>query len=250
MKIYDKIGQTYTSERLPDSRIEDKIHNKLLGIDSVLNIGAGTGSYEPKEKFVIGVDPSFSMLKNRSPSAASCALGGAEALPFKNSTFEGAMAVLTIHHWSDWRVGIQEALRICRCRLVILTWDPDHAGFWLTQDYLKEIRALDSAKFPTMASLRSVHGNISIEPVLIPWDCKDGFMGAYWRRPDAYLDESKRKSISSLALNSCAAGLERLKTELSNGEWERKYGFLRSKTELDIGYRLVVLEKGNKRYKW
>lgn len=244
MKIYDKIGQTYKTERWPDLRIEEKIQHKLFGIKSVLNIGAGTGSYEPKDKFVVGLDPSVFMLRNRSSGAAPCVLGGAEALPFKSSAFDGAMAVLTIHHWSDWKKGIQEALRICRCRLVIMTWDPGHAGFWLTQDYLREISSVDSAKFPSMVGLQSTHGNISIEPILVPWDCKDGFMGAYWRRPEAYLDESKRKSISTLALNSSTAGLERLKQDLSNGEWERKYGYLRSKPELDIGYRLVVLEKG------
>lgn len=243
MKIYDKIGETYNRERWPDPRIEEKIHRKLLGIRSVLNIGAGTGSYEPKDKIVIGLDPSMVMLKSRLPGAAPCVMGGAEALPFKTSAFECSMVILTMHHWSDWKKGIQEALRICKYRLVIVTWDPGHAGFWLTQDYLREIKKVDSAKFPKMEDLRAALGNISIEPVLIPGDCKDGFMGAYWQRPEAYLDESKRKSISSLALNSSVPGLEKLRRDISSGEWEKKYGYLRNESELDIGYRLIVFDK-------
>lgn len=229
--------------RRPDPRIEGRIHQKLSGLRTILNIGAGTGSYEPKDSFVIGLDPSIVMLQGRPPGAAPCAIGYAESLPFRTSAFDGAMAILTMHHWSAWEKGILETLRVCRHRVVILTWDPDHGGFWLTRDYLKEVGGLDSSRFPSMDDLRKALGDVSIEPLPIPWDCSDGFMGAYWRRPEAYLVESNRKSISSLAMNSSAAGLERLREDLENGEWERKHGFLRKETEMDLGYRLVVLEK-------
>lgn len=243
MKTYDKIGLTYKSWRRPDPRIAERISGKFSEINTVLNIGAGTGSYEPAKNSVISLDPSAVMLRSRPPGSAPCVMGNAEALPFRTAAFDGVMAIMTIHHWPDWKTGLREALRVCRRRIVIVTWDPGHGGFWLTKDYLKEIGASDSAKFPSMEELRDVLGDFSIEPILIPWDCTDGFLGAYWRRPEAYLDESKRKSISSLALSSNAEGLVRLGRDLSNGVWENKYGRLRNKTELDIGYRLVLADK-------
>jgi SAM-dependent methyltransferase len=243
MKTYDKIGNTYVVERCPDPRIEEKIHQKISRARSVLNIGAGTGSYEPKDKAVVSLDPSILMLRKRPPGSAPCVLGEAEKLPFKNSTFDCAMALLTIHHWSDWKNGISEALRVSRSHVVILTWDPNHEGFWLTQDYLQDIAKADSEKFPSMAALESMFRDILVESIMIPSDCTDGFMGAYWQRPDAYLDHSKRASISSLALNPNFAGLEKLRREISSGEWEKKYGHLRNQSELDVGYRLLVIGK-------
>lgn len=185
------------------------------------------------------------MIRQRAPDAAPAVRAVASALPFRDASFDAALAILTIHHWSDREKGLGELARAARRRVVILThtWDAAAPGFWLTEDYFPEIVALDRPIFPTLDELHRVLGRLTVFDVAIPRDCSDGFLGAYWARPEAYLDAGVRGAISGFAkLADPAPGLARLRADLASGVWERRYGALRTQEQLDLGYRLVVAE--------
>src|SRR5690349_14249046 len=192
-QLYDTIGATYTVTRRTEPRIAARIWAALGDAQSVLNVGAGTGSYEPTDRDVTAVEPSALMRAQRPAGAAPCVAATAENLPFEDQSFDAAMAVSTIHHWPDPIAGLREMQRVAR-RVVVLTHDTSYAGwlgrFWLTRDYLPEVANLIVGR----SSLTSLAGAIGgrTEPVLIPWDCVDGFFEAHWRRPEAYLDENVR----------------------------------------------------------
>jgi GNAT superfamily N-acetyltransferase len=237
---YDTIGRGYGRYRIPDPRIAARIADALGEAETVLNVGAGTGSYEPTDRRVVAVEPSATMIAQRPAGAAPVVQARAEALPFPDGAFDAAMAVLTVHHWSDWRRGIAELTRVARS-VVILTWDPAHEGFWLTRDYFPDFIALDRAIFPPLDALASALGGADAQPVLVPGDCADGFLGAYWRRPHAYLDAGARGAISSFArIDDGDPRIRRLAGDLDSGRWHDRYGHLLSEDTLDVGYRLVV----------
>ena len=241
MPTYDAIGRCYSMRRQPDPRLAAHIEAAIGRDATVLNVGAGTGSYEPVRGGVVAVEPSTVMLAQRPPSAAPAVRAIAEALPFRDRSVDVALAILTVHHWTDQRRGLAECARVARDRVVILTWDPEAEGFWLVRDYFPEILAIDRQIFPSIASLRTVFGQIEVQPVAIPGDCVDGFLGAYWQRPEAYLDDGVRAGISTFnRLTSVDSQLERLQRDLASGEWERRNGELRDRTDLDVGYRLVI----------
>lgn len=243
--LYDRIGTTYSEHRRPDPRIAARIRAALGPARTVLNVGAGTGSYEPRDRSVVAVEPSAEMIRQRPPTAAPAVRASAEALPFRERAFDAALAVLTIHHWPDWRAGLRRMQRIARERVVLLTWDPAHPGFWLVQEYFPEILAADLRIFPSLAGLREVLGPLEVHPVPVPADCEDGFLGAYWRRPERYLDAGVRSAISTFAaLPEPDTGLARLRRDLADGSWERRHGSLRAAAELDVGYRLVRASGG------
>jgi hypothetical protein len=150
------------------------------------------------------------------------------------------LAVLTIHHWSDWRQGLRELRRVSRNRIVLLTWDPQSEAFWLVRDYFPHLLEADRHRFPSMSELSECLGKIETVTVPIPHDCTDGFLGAYWRRPTAYLDPDVRSAISSLAFAASANALARLAHDLTTGTWQSKYGQLLDRNEADLGYRLVI----------
>ena len=184
------------------------------------------------------------MLSQRRPSAAPAVRAVAEALPFQDQAFDVVLAILTVHHWNDQRRGLEECARVARDRVVILTWDPDAEGFWLVRDYFPEILAIDRRIFPPMELLSAVFGPIDVQPLPIPGDCVDGFLGAYWLRPEAYLDEEIRSGISTFGrLTSTDPQLERLERDLTSGNWERRNAELRHRADLDVGYRLVIVER-------
>jgi SAM-dependent methyltransferase len=184
------------------------------------------------------------MLSQRPPSAAPAVRAVAEALPFQDQAFDIVLAILTVHHWNDQRRGLEECARVAKDRVVILTWDPDAEGFWLVRDYFPEILAIDRRIFPSMGLLRGVFGRIDVQPLAIPCDCADGFLGAYWQRPEAYLDEEVRAGISAFSrLANIGPQLERLKRDLESGNWERRNAELRHRADLDVGYRLVTAER-------
>jgi SAM-dependent methyltransferase len=241
--MYDAIGRSYSTRRQPDPRLAAPLH-ALIGHDSsVLNVGAGTGSYEPARDGVVAVEPSSVMLGQRPASAAPAVRAVAEALPFHDRAFDVVLAILTVHHWDDQSRGLEECARIARDRVVILTWDPDAEGFWLVRDYFPEILAIDRQIFPSMELLGAVLGPIEAHPLPIPCDCVDGFLGAYWQRPEAYLDEEVRAGISTFSrLESIHPQLERLERDLASGAWERRNADLRHRADLDLGYRLVTAE--------
>jgi SAM-dependent methyltransferase len=239
--LYDRIGTGYAAYRRPDPRIAKRIVAALGDARSVVNVGAGTGSYEPADRAVVAVEPSAEMVRQRAGTAAPAVRGGAERLPLRDRSVDAALAVLTIHHWTDWRRGLAEMRRVARDRVVILTWEPAHHGFWLVQEYFPEIVAMDRETFPTFAEMERVLGPIDVRPVPVPADCSDGFLGAYWRRPATYLDAGARGAISAFAkLQGADATLARLRADLADGSWERRHGHLLELPELDIGYRLIV----------
>jgi SAM-dependent methyltransferase len=236
---YDRIGVNYAALRRPDPRIAAAIDEALGDARTVLNVGAGTGSYEPAGRQVTAVEPSLEMIRKRPPGAAPAVQASAEALPFADDAFDAAMAILTLHHWRDKAAGLAEMRRVTRGRVVLLTFDPGSRP-WLT-DYLPELAALDEAQMPAMADYARWLGPVRIVPVPIPHDCSDGFLYAWWRRPEAYLDPHIRSGSSSFwALGDVEAGLRRLKRDLETGEWQRRYADLVALDAWDAGYRLVV----------
>jgi SAM-dependent methyltransferase len=240
---YHHVGPDYAKVRLPDPRIEASILSALGSSATVLNIGAGTGSYEPPGRFVVAVEPSSSMARKRARTAGPVVRATAEDLPFRDRQFDATLAILTLHHWRSVERGCSEALRVARSRMVILTWDPQGPGFWLTRDYFPEILAVDRASFPKLGDLASILGPTEVRILPIPHDCTDGFLGAYWRRPRAYLDEEVRKGISAFSrVKRSGAGVRQLERDLRTGDWDRRYADLLANDALDIGYRIVVTE--------
>jgi len=185
------------------------------------------------------------MLRQRRPGAAPAVQASATDLPFRDATFGAALAVLTVHHWPDRARGLAELGRVARERVVVLTWDPAAtSGFWLVDDYFPEMVAIDREIFPTLEELRRSLGPVDARPLLVPHDCVDGFLGAYWRRPEAYLDAGVRGAISTFTkLADVESGLARLRADLADGTWERRHVDLLRRDALDLGYRLVVAER-------
>jgi len=241
--VYDRIGQTYTSTRRPDPRIAAAIVRALGDAETVVNVGAGAGAYEPDDRAVVAVEPSWRMLQQRQARVSRAVQASAEALPFPDQTFDAALAVLTLHHWTDWRRGLDEMRRVAS-RIVLFTIDPSDVGnFWLTQTYFPEIVRLDQGRCPSVAEVAGHVGTCRVEPIAIPHDCADGFLAAFWRRPEAYLDPAVRAGMSGFALldqEVVARGVGRLKTDLESGAWEQRFGAIRSLDALDVCYRLVV----------
>ena len=245
MAIYDTIGATYTTTRRPDPRIAAQIHAALGDAETVINIGAGTGSYEPPQT-VLAVEPSAVMIAQRPVGAAPAIQAAAESIPLGDDAADAVMALLTVHHWTDLEAGVAEMRRIARRRIVVLTWDQSVTReTWLLSEYLPEAAALDDARAIPVDHLAALLGATRIEPVPIPHDCTDGFAVAYWRRPEAYLDPVVRAGISMLAQTGEAAiapGLSRLAADLSNGRWHDRHADLLTRDETDVGYRLLVAE--------
>lgn len=245
--VYDRIGVGYAATRQPDPRIAAAIRAALGDARTVANVGAGAGAYEPRDLRVVGVEPSRTMIAQRPAGAAPCVQGVAEALPFSDRSVDATLAVLTVHHWTDRAAGLAELRRVARRRVVVLTWDPAERGaFWLTTEYFPQIVALDLPRFPSMAALARSLGGARAIPVPIPHDCRDGFLGAFWRRPEAYLDAEIRAGISAfvqLDPDVVTRGIARLADDLRSTRWTARYGALRERESLDIGYRLVVAER-------
>ena len=237
---YDRIGLDYSDLRRPDPRIAARIEAALGDSTTILNVGAGAGSYEPAGREVTALEPSIEMIRQRSAPASAVVQGRAEDLPFADSSFDSAMAILTIHHWSDQARGVAEMRRVAKGPIVLLTYDPAFRGFWLA-DYLPELVALDEGQMPRMSDYERWLGPVAVSAVPIPHDCTDGFLCAYWRRPAAYLDPRVRAAMSSFwALGDVSAELARLEGDLQSGAWEERYGGLLDLEALDCGYRLVV----------
>lgn len=239
--LYDRIGDGYPRLRRPDPRIAARLLAALGPPVRLLNLGAGTGNYEPEDREVIAVEPSWRMIRQRGMGAAPVIRAEAAHLPFPDGAFGAALAVLTVHHWPDPAAGLRELRRVTRGRIVILTFDPG-ARPWLT-DYLPGLAALDAAQMPALADYAAALGPVRVEPLEIPHDCRDGFLYAYWRRPDAYLDPRLRAGSSAFqAISDPDAGLERLRADLVTGEWDKRYAGLRALDTYDAGYRILIAD--------
>jgi SAM-dependent methyltransferase len=240
--LYDRIGQAYTAVRREDPRIAAAIHAALGDARTVVNVGAGAGSYEPRDRDVIAVEPSPVMLAQRPVGAAPAVQATAEALPFADGAFEASMAVLSDHHWPDRAAGLRELRRVASRRTVLFQCDLEaQRGFWLLRDYLEP----DWDGAMTMTEIAGHLGAQRVEPVPIPHDCQDGFFSAYWRRPHAYLDPRVRDGISVFRLmppEQVDTAIERLRADLESGAWARRNAGILERDAMDYGYRLLIAE--------
>ena len=243
-QLYETIGATYTVTRRTEPRIAAQVWAALGDARTVLNVGAGTGSYEPPDRDVIAVEPSAVMRAQRPAGAAPCLAATAESLPFADQSFDAAMAFSTVHHWQDPIAGLREMRRVAR-RVVVFTYDASATGwlqrFWLTRDYLPEFADL-LVDWPSLADLTRAIGGRA-EPVLIPWDCADGFFEAYWRRPEAYLDEHVRRAVSvwtRVGPEAEGRAVDKLRDDLSSGRWADRNRDLVALDTAELGLRLLI----------
>jgi SAM-dependent methyltransferase len=243
---YDRMGRGYSDVRRADPRFEAAIWAALGEARSVLNVGAGAGSYEPPDREVIAVEPSPVMIAQRPPGVAPAIQGVAEALPMEDRSVDATMGVFTMQHWNDVERGLAEVRRVTRDRVVFLTLDLEvTAEMWLCRDYLPEIVEHDRKAFPSIAYLEAALPALEVEEVPVPADCSDGFCVALWSRPEAHLDPRVRRASSIWHLLPAAVvdtGLDRLRRDLESGEWDRRYGDLRRRDSLDVGLRLITAE--------
>ena len=253
-ELYDRIGRTYTSTRRADPRIAAAIWAALGDAHTVLNVGAGAGNYEPRDRELTALEPSEVMIAQRLPDAGVSGIqvlrGRAEELPFDDDAFDAVMAVLSDHHWSDRQRGLRECRRVARERVVLFNADPGQADrFWLTTEYLPEFLELIAPRYRTPgaweAELRAALGQLELIPVPVPHDCSDGFYAAFWRRPEAYLRPRVRAGMSVFAQLSSDAvdrAVEALATDLETGKWLNKHSSLLTASELNLGYYVIVAE--------
>jgi SAM-dependent methyltransferase len=245
---YDASRATYTLTRQPDPRLAAAIQRALGDARSIVNVGAGAGAYEPRDREVIAIEPSATMRAQRPRDAVPALTAFAEDLPLADDSVDAALAVLSVHHFDDQRRGLAEMRRVARRRVVVFTFDPAETdAFWLVRDYLPEIATLDRIRFMPIDKLVAALGapEVSVERVPIPHDCRDGFLGAFWRRPERYLDPELvpgNSAFAGLEPKALERGLAKLANDLEAGAWKRRYGGLLSREELDVGYRLVIGE--------
>ncbi|MFE6719055.1 class I SAM-dependent methyltransferase [Streptomyces albidoflavus] len=239
--VYDRIGVGYDQIRRPDPRLAALIREALGGARTVVNVGAGAGSYEPGDREVTAVDPSRLML-DQHPGARKV-LAAAENLPFEDGDFDGAMAVMTVHHWPDLAGGLAELRRVSR-RQAVFTWDPCHQPrLWLMEEYLPEILRLEQDRFPPLDVVVEAMGAHTVVPFPIPHDFTDGFQIAYWRRPEYFLDPLVRQASSTFAVLPASVvepAMDRLRADLDSGAWHRRHAGLLTEDTVDYGYRLLI----------
>ena len=238
---YDSIGIGYQNVRRADPRLAAMIHQSLGGARTVVNIGAGPGSYEPTDMEVTAVDPSQVMLDQHPGSRK--VLAGAEDLPFENGAFDAAMAVMTVQHWSDLHRGLDEMRRVSR-RQVLFTFDPYHVPeLWLIEEYLPELRQFERARFTPLSTVVEALEAHTVLPFPIPHDFTDGFQSAYWRRPERFLDAVVRQANSTFAQMPASVvepAIERLRADLASGAWHHRHADLLERDSVDYGYRLLI----------
>jgi SAM-dependent methyltransferase len=240
---YERIGHGYATARREDPRIAAHVHDALGPATTVVNVGAGTGNYEPRDLGVVAVDPSEVMIAQRSGRPAPAVQGMAEALPFPSGAFDAGLAFLTVHHWSDLARGVAELRRVARRQVVFLFESSVTAGFWAIEYFPEALDVPTERDAPGVDRLGELLDVREVRSVPVPFDCTDGFGAAYWGRPEAYLDPDVQAGMSWLAVLPAdvrARGTARLAAELESGAWDRRLGHLRRLPELDVGYRLVI----------
>lgn len=245
---YDRIGRGYSDYRRADPRIAAAVLAALGDARTVVNVGAGTGSYEPTDRPVVPVEPSTAMALQRDQALPPAVLGVAESLPMADGTADAAMAIMTMHHWADVPRGLAELKRVARRRIVVMTIDPVvQAQMWLFTDYVPEIADRELESIPSVDEVVSLLGHAEVTTLPVPHDCVDGFGLAFWSRPEAVLDPGARAATSGFARledDIEAAAVARLAQDLRSGAWDARYGHLRQLSELDVGLRLITAELG------
>ena len=245
--LYDRIGIDYHRLRRPDPRLAAQIAAGLGDARSVLNVGAGAGSYEPRDRRVLAIEPALTMIRQRPADAAPVIRASATALPLRDASVDAATAFLTLHHWADRAAGLAELRRVAKRRVVLFTWLSSFArALWVNEHYFPEVIAMDAGRFPTVEQLEGELGPVAVRVIPVPHDCTDGFYGAWWRRPEAFLDPKVRAGISVLQQLDppvLARGLAALARDLDSGAWAARHRHLAALDELDLGYRLIVWER-------
>jgi SAM-dependent methyltransferase len=242
---YDKNGARYSTSRQTDPAIAAYIYRALGDAKTILNVGAGSGSYEPTDRFVISVEPSVTMraqrlLNHKSPAV----IGKADDLPFDDRSFDVATAFLTIHHWPDIKKGLAEMRRVTRSQIIIMTYDPDALGIFWNAEYFPEVIEVEKQRYPRIQSLVNVlGGNAEVQEIPVPLNCLDGFQEAFYGRPEAFLEKEVRKAMSAwgfISEDRQELMVKRLSDDLSSGEWDRKFGYLRTQPTFSGALRLVI----------
>lgn len=241
--VYDRIGRGYSAGRRTDPRWMAAIDEALGDARLVVNVGAGTGSYEPAGREVVAVEPSTTMIAQRPDGAAPVVRAVAESLPFAGQAFDVATAVLTVHHWRDLEAGLAELRRVAG-RQVLLTFDPYALDrLWLVRDYLPQIAADGPTRLPSTERVMDALGEAELRALPVPRDMTDGMLAAYWARPEAYLDPQVREGMSIFALmdqDVVDAAMARLRADLADGTWARRNADLADLDTFDGGYELVI----------
>lgn len=245
---YDRLGTTYTATRREDPELARQIHAALGDGRTLLNVGAGAGAYEPRDRTVVAVEPSPVMIAQRPAGAAPAVIASAERLPFVDRSFDAAMAVATIHHWPDLAAGLAELRRVAR-RVVVVTGDASVLdGLWPVAEYFPGlVRGPARAALHPEAVAERLGGRTEIRPLHVPPACVDGFPEAFIARPEAYLDPAVRHNMSPFRLlpaDEVAAGVARLRSDLASGAWDARHGALRRLSQIDVGLRIVVSDAG------
>jgi SAM-dependent methyltransferase len=239
--VYDAIGTGYAQGRRTDPRWMAAITEALGDARTIVDVGAGTGSYEPPGRTVLAVEPSVAMIRQR-VGGAPAVRAVAEALPLCANAVDAVLAVLTVHHWTDWRGGVAELRRVARHRVVLAYDTRRHTDYWFVREYVPEIGDLERGR-PSAVDIAHELGADTVTNLLVPWDFTDGVFPAYWRRPAAYLDPNVRRSCSALAQTDPRAverGIERLSQDLATGRWQERHRDLVALDEWDAGFRLIV----------
>jgi len=241
---YERCAHAYPSQRRADPRIAKRVHAALGDARTVLNVGAGSGSYEPEDRWVLAVEPSAGMRAQRPANLRPAIAGSAEALPLDEDAVDASMAMITVHHWDDPARGLSELRRVTRGPVLVLTFDIDVlANFWMITDYLPEVLVDDYERFPTIETITETLGSAAVVSIPIPIDCTDGFFEAQYARPEAYLDPLVRKAQSvwpRLADGVEQRALAALTADLRSGRWDARHGALRSQPVYEGGLRLIV----------
>jgi hypothetical protein len=245
---YDAGGGGYAAARRTDPRIAALVHAALGQARTVLNVGAGTGSYEPEDRDVIAVEPSASMRSQRPAHLGPAIDATAEHLPFADASFDAAMAMVTVHQWADADQGLRELRRVSRGPVVVLTFDGDALDLLWLADYVPELITAERRRYPAIWHITEVLGGAStVTPVPVPADCVDGFTEAYFARPERFLDPAVRQSQSAWGFVEEAAidrSITRLRADLDSGAWDRRYGTLRTQPEFTGSLRLITAQPG------
>jgi SAM-dependent methyltransferase len=243
---YDTIGSDYATTRREDPQLRDRIFSSLGASRTVVNVGAGAGSYEPRDRQVLAIEPSDVMAAQRPADLAPAIRGSAAPLPLRDDSVDAAMAILTIHHWDDQvETGVRELRRVASGPVIIVTYDPAvSATMWLMRDYLPEAAALDHATFPTIDNVATwLEGTVEVEPILTPRETPDWTLASFWAHPERVLDQEARNATSAFSRMEPAVVdrvVANVDSDLRDGSWDQRNGNLRSLTECDVGMRLVV----------
>ncbi|MBK6399883.1 MAG: class I SAM-dependent methyltransferase [Bacteroidetes bacterium] len=242
---YDTHGQKYSGQRKTDPRIAAYVHNALADSETVINIGAGSGSYEPEDKYVIAVEPSITMRTQRIANGKIPAINAkADSLPFDDRSFDAAMAMVTVHHWPDIEKGISEIRRVTKKRIVIMTFDPDALDDFWNVNYFPQLIEIERARYPSITRLqKALSAKTEVIKIPIPLDCVDGFQETYYGRPEAFLEKEVRMAQSAwgfLPADLEEKYIQNLSNDLQSGAWDKKFGHFRTQPNFTGALRLIV----------